>query len=484
MTSADPAKALAEPAGLAALDARVRRDLDVLNLPSDWVRPRPGPDGERVFDVVVVGGGQSGLGAAFALRLEGVRNVLVLDENEAGLEGPWVTYARMVTLRTPKHLTGINLGIPSLTFRAWWEAQHGEAGWAALDKIPRQDWMAYLRWYRAVLDLPVRNRTRAVSVGPQIEGLHALTVENLESGEVSILWARKVVFATGIQGGGEWHTPAFIRQGLSPDLYAHTSQAIDFSALKGRRIAILGGGASAFDNAQHALGEGVGEAHLFMRRSELPRVNPIRHMELSGLIRNFARLDDAAKYRVIDHFLRHSQPPTNDTFGRAAAYPGFALHLGSAWTGVRHTGQGIEVQTTRGLFLFDYLILSTGLLTDVTLRPELENVADDIALWRDRYRPPGQANPLLDAHPYLGPNFEFTGRTPGAEQRLHGLYAFNYAALASLGLSASALSGLKAALPRLATGIAGQLFLDDQRMLLDDFLSYDEEEFLGRWPEN
>lgn len=35
-----------------------------------------------------------------------VANVLVLDENPEGLEGPWVTYARMWTLRTNKALTG------------------------------------------------------------------------------------------------------------------------------------------------------------------------------------------------------------------------------------------------------------------------------------------------------------------------------------------------------------------------------------------
>jgi len=35
-----------------------------------------------------------------------VSNVVVLDENPEGLEGPWVTYARMVTLRTNKALTG------------------------------------------------------------------------------------------------------------------------------------------------------------------------------------------------------------------------------------------------------------------------------------------------------------------------------------------------------------------------------------------
>lgn len=35
-----------------------------------------------------------------------VTNVIILDENPEGLEGPWVTYARMVTLRTNKALTG------------------------------------------------------------------------------------------------------------------------------------------------------------------------------------------------------------------------------------------------------------------------------------------------------------------------------------------------------------------------------------------
>jgi hypothetical protein len=222
---------------------------------------------------------------------------------------------------------------------------------------------------------------------------------------------------------------------------------------------------------------------VFLRRQELPRVNPIRYMELSGLIRQFPGLDDARKYRVIDHFLRHSQPPTNDTFGRACAYPGFRLHLGAGWTSVSETDQGVLVETPKGPFAFDFLILSTGLLTDVALRPELAEVAPDISLWRDRYRPPeGQANPLLDDHPYLGPHFEFTGRTPQGAARIDGLYAFNYSALASLGLSASALSGLRMALPRLAAGIGARLFLDDQDVLLEEFLSYGEAEFQGRWP--
>ncbi|MGK9797804.1 FAD/NAD(P)-binding protein, partial [Salmonella enterica subsp. enterica] len=76
----------------------------------------------------------------------------IFDRAPAGFEGPWATTARMETLRSPKQLTGPALGLPALTFRAWYEAQFGTAAWDALDKIPRLQWMDYLRWYRRVLD--------------------------------------------------------------------------------------------------------------------------------------------------------------------------------------------------------------------------------------------------------------------------------------------------------------------------------------------
>ena len=462
--------------GLDALAVRVRADLAMIGLDAPtWVTPRA-----DVLDVAIVGGGQSGLGAAFALRRERVTNMLVLDENPAGYEGPWDTYARMVTLRTPKALTSIDLGIPSLTFRAFWEAQHGAAGWDGLDKIARRDWMAYLRWYRAVLALPVRNDVRLTRVEPTDGGVHRLHLAG--PGGTETLLARKVVLATGIQGGGGWHTPAFVRDALPRERYAHTSDAIDYAALAGKRIAILGAGASAFDNAQHALGQGVAEAHVFVRRAVLPRVNPIRHMEQAGLIPRFAALGDADKYRLMVSFFARNQPPTNDTFARAAAYPGFRLHLGAPWLGVRETADGAEVTTPQGRATFNFLVLSTGLVTDPALRPELADLAADIARWRDRYTPAGGGNPVIDDHPYLGPGFELQPRDAGAAARLHGLFAFNYSGLVSLGLSASALSGLRHALPKLAAAIADQLFLDDKDAALNAYLAYDEPEFVATWP--
>ncbi|THF72713.1 flavin-containing monooxygenase [Cohnella fermenti] len=464
------------------LNERVWTDLAYLAYGGrDWAIPRRHSDG-HVYDAVIVGGGQSGLGIAFGLLKERVSNILVIDENPEGEEGPWVTYARMMTLRTPKHLTAIEMGIPSLTFRSWWEAQHGAESWERVDKIPRGDWMNYLRWYRGVLKLPVVNDAKLRLIEPLERGLHRLHVQGngIPSGT---LLARKVVLATGIQGGGEWHIPAMIKENLPASLYAHTSERIDIEALKGKRIAVLGGGASAYDNANFALMNGVAEAHVFVRRTEMPRINPIRQMEGSGMIERFPSLSDEDKYAVMSHFFKHNQPPTNDTYERAASWPGFQLHLGAPWLNVEADGDQAVVTTPQGKFAFDFLVVSTGLITDPALRPELGLVEKHIARWGDKYAAPAAvANPLLDNHPYLSPGFEFQSRDEESDDRLRGIYSFNYSAMVSCGLSASALSGMRYAIPKIVTAIGDSLFHDNREEILNNFYQYDEQEFVGVWP--
>ena len=158
---------LSEPsaAGLAGLRAQVLRDLERLGHPApSWtIAPAADANAPR-FDVVIVGAGMCGLTVAFALLRRAVHNIRILDRSEAGREGPWLTYARMRTLRSPKHLAGPAMGVPSLTFRAWFEACWGQAACAALDRIPREMWMDYLRWYRDVLSLPVENGVQVVQI--------------------------------------------------------------------------------------------------------------------------------------------------------------------------------------------------------------------------------------------------------------------------------------------------------------------------------
>ena len=206
--------------GLAELERRIRGDLQCLSYPDKpWSEPARAPDGSAALDCAVIGGGQFGLAIAFGLRREKIDNVTVFDRGKAGFEGPWVTFARMSMLRTPKDLTGPDLGIGSLTFRAWYEAQHGSEGWARLQRIPPAQWMDYLRWYRAVLSLRVQNDANLNGIEPVEGGLFRLTFDL--AGQKAIVFARTVVLATGAEGSGDRYVPAFIADNLPAHLYAH-----------------------------------------------------------------------------------------------------------------------------------------------------------------------------------------------------------------------------------------------------------------------
>jgi FAD-dependent urate hydroxylase len=93
------------------LTERVRREIELTGYAArDWI-PHRGDD----LDVLIVGAGQAGLALSFALRRLDVTRQLVVDAAPAGRVGPWNTYARMHTLRTPKRLRWADQGVPSLT---------------------------------------------------------------------------------------------------------------------------------------------------------------------------------------------------------------------------------------------------------------------------------------------------------------------------------------------------------------------------------
>lgn len=79
------------------------------------------------------------------------------------------------------------------------------------------------------------NDVKLQLVEPSEEGIHRLHIEGAGSLSHNLL-ARKVILATGIQGGGEWHVPPMISEKLPCKLYAHTSEPIDFGSLKGKRL--------------------------------------------------------------------------------------------------------------------------------------------------------------------------------------------------------------------------------------------------------
>jgi cation diffusion facilitator CzcD-associated flavoprotein CzcO len=168
--------------------------------PADWVRPRAGVD----HNVVIVGGGQSGVAIAYGLRRKGVGRVEVIDQAEAGQAGIWRTIARMHQLRTPKNLAGPELGNPALGFRAWYETLNGPDAFDALDRIPRLAWADYLAWFQQTTGTTVRYRTRLLEIEPQGDVLRL----HLESeGVRRVETTRKLVLANGYAGAGGPNVP-------------------------------------------------------------------------------------------------------------------------------------------------------------------------------------------------------------------------------------------------------------------------------------
>jgi len=460
--------------GLAELEQRVRFEMDCLGYPSrPWTIGRS-RDGIPVHDVIIVGGGQSGVSIAFRLMRERVTNVRVLDRNPAGTEGPWVTFARMHTLRTPKAVTGPDLGIPSLTPRAWWEAQFGAQSWQSLNKIPREAWQAYLMWVRKIVGIDVSNQTEVTDIEPLSDGL--LAVHARIGGASQRFFARQVVLATGIEGCGRWALPATIAKALPEKCYAHTADQIDFRELAGKAVAVVGAGASAFDNAAMALEAGAASVQLFVRRKHLPRVNPNRWMEFAGFLRHFGDLDDDYKWRFMKFIFDMNQPPPQDTFERCACHANFSIHLGCPIDHVRFEDNRIWLTSPKGTQTFDFLIAGTGFVVDLARRPELARFHDQIACWSDRYRPPaGEDHPLLGAYPYPSPSFQFTEKIPGSAPFLKHIFSYTFAAMPSLACSAG-ISALKFGIDRVTAGITRALFVEDADLHLHLLRQYDEVE--------
>lgn len=456
----------------------VRRDLELVDYPRrDWLTPRRTRVGSPIYDVAIVGAGQGGLATAFGLLRERVQNLLVIDENPLDRAGPWLNFARMRTLRTPKHVTGPDLGVPSLTPRAWYEAQHGAGSWEGLGLIPKESWAEYLAWYRRTLHIPVRPDTRVGALAFDAEERAWVLPCTGPNGEAT-LFARRVVLATGIEGSGQWQVPALVRDALPPHLYAHTRAAIDFEALRGKRVAVLGAGASAFDNAAVALEHGAREVRLFFRRKTLVNVNAYRWAEFVGFLKHHGDLDDADKWRFILEIVRMGQLPPADTLSRVERHAGFHLHPGTGWRAVRAEGERVTLETSAGNFETDFVIAGTGFVTDLALRPELARIEARVARWGDRFTPPaGEHHDDLLRHPYLGSSFEFTEREPGSAPYLATLYNYTFGGLLSLGFGGASISGMKYSNARLVNGITRSLYLEDRALHLKSLCDFAEEEF-------
>lgn len=464
--------------GLEALENRIAKDLSLLELPAkSWV-PKQTVGKQAVFDVVFVGAGMCGLAGAARLKLAGVDNIALFDASPAGLEGPWETFARMQTLRSPKTLAGPCLGIPSLTFRAFFEAQWGEDAFERVDKIPKGMWMDYLRWYRRVLALPVTNDTRVTQVEAAQHGLIAVTLEHGSHSRVE--YCRHLVLATGRSGLGGGAAPDFL-EWIDRKFWAHSADDIDFAALKGKRVVVIGAGASAMDNAATALEAGAATLDMLIRRKDMPRINKMTGIGSQGVVHGMRCLPDRWKYRFNDYVNGQQVPPPSSSTLRVTQHKNARIFLGCPVESVARQDDHVVLTTPVAKFDADFVIAATGFRNDFIGRDEFAGFAPYIRTWKDGVYEPSMGAPrafMLDA-PYLGDAFQFLEKIEGICPMLEKIHCFNDAAMLSHGKLSGDIPAISAGADRLMRGIAASLFAEDVETHYAGLQAYDVPELRG-----
>jgi cation diffusion facilitator CzcD-associated flavoprotein CzcO len=465
-----------EAVGLTQLQARLEQDLAWLELPAKrWVVARE-IEGVTVLEVAVIGGGMAGMAAAASLTLTGIQAV-IFDRAPVGQEGPWVTTARMQTLRSPKQLTGPALGLPALTFRAWFEAQFGLQAWIELDKIPRTQWMDYLRWYRQALKLELRNDHHVTNIEPRTDGLVRLEVDT-PSGKQTI-YARRVVLATGRDGLGGAYVPE-IATTIPHEAWAHSSDFLDYATLAGKRVGVVGAGASAMDSAATALEAGAKSVDLLIRRTDLPRINKGKGAGNAGMVIGFVDLPEHWKWRI-RHYLGVEQVPApRGSTLRVSKHPNAYFNFGCSLESVSVNGKVLSVNTPQGTFELDFLIFSTGFKIDWWARPEYANIAPHVLNWKQRLAEVNEpaSQEMLDS-PDLGSAFEFKEVRPGACPGLSSIHCFCYPAALSHGTVSGDIPAISEGAKRLSAGIASLFYREDIAEHFHRMELYDDAELLG-----
>lgn len=173
---------------------------------------------DNKFDVIVVGGGQSGLAVGYYLRRTGLRFIILDKEEEAG--GAWQHFWKSLRLFSP----------------AQWSSLPGVIMPGGGNYYPtREETIQYLKEYEQKYQLPVKRPVLVQSVIRTENGFQLGTSEGLFE-------TKTIVSATG-----SFDNP-FIPQYPGAEKFQgkiiHSSQYVTPDPFKGRRVAVVGEGNS------------------------------------------------------------------------------------------------------------------------------------------------------------------------------------------------------------------------------------------------
>jgi len=202
------------------------------------------------LEVAVIGAGPHGLSAATHLRRAGVKTHVFGEPM-----GFWKVMPEGMMLRSNMSATNMIEPAGPLSLASYSAA----SGTTIEQPVPLSDFIAYGSWVQrqAVPDVDLR----AVAALERVRGAFALELD--DGTRVS---ARRVVIACGIapferMPGGFEHLPA--------ERVSHTARHRDLSAFAGQRVAVVGGGQSAFECAALTHECGAAQVEVLVRGDDV-----------------------------------------------------------------------------------------------------------------------------------------------------------------------------------------------------------------------
>lgn len=316
-------------------------------------------------DVAIIGAGPYGLSTAAYLRQINGLDVRVFGK-------PMDFWERCMPprmlLRSHWHATHIADPKDRLTLDSYAAGNNAELG----EPIPVSEFIEYGRWYthQGRIECDARRITRLSASS----GRFKIT---LDDGEV--LRAKRVVVATGIEPFA--FTPQAFRE-IPPELACHSSELRDYTALKDKEVAVIGGGQSALESGAFLHENGARVEILVrqpMRVSKRSRFSWLGNPSWIKLLRGRGDVGPAGISLIIQRPSLYARLPRRlqTKWDRRAIKLGFSYRLAPELnSGAICAGLRVDHAETAGGRLrlqlsddsertYDYAVLATGYRIDV-----------------------------------------------------------------------------------------------------------------------
>ena len=315
-------------------------------------------------EVAVIGAGPYGLSTAIHLRRAGVAAQLFGDPMTF-----WQGMPKGMKLRSNMSATNLVEPTGPLSMRSYLAEIGDHQGWP----VPLRRFIEYGKWVQrtAVPDVDKRRVTGLERAGRDFR---------LEFDDGQSTTARRVVVAAGIERFK--HIPRGFGH-LPSDRVSHTGDHSDLEAFAGQRVAVVGGGQSAFECATLMHERGAAAVDVLVRgddvvwlRSYSPKtlmgrlgpiayaptdVGPLWYSRLVATPALFRRLPRETQRKVAHRSIR----PACSYFVKVRLDE-IKVRLGVEVTSAKETESGVELRLSDGSsHEFDHLMFGTGYRVDV-----------------------------------------------------------------------------------------------------------------------